>query len=283
MAAELGMSPSFQAPLLRTIGLTKSYTQRAPFSQKKFVIEAFKDVDLEIQPRRITALVGESGAGKSSLATCLAMLQKPDSGEIWFAEEQVSAWSPAQVSALRPKVQMVFQDSAGALNPRFTAAELIAEPLEVQRRASGPELRRRALSLMEEVGLPRDCADRPPLAMSGGQRQRLAIARALALQPALLILDESLSGLDLVTQSAILRLLVELQERHGLTYLLISHDLSLVAEIADFVAVMHKGRMVEQGPSQQVLSSPAHRQTRELVAFARALESDFQVAAEVQG
>src|SRR4029077_12813249 len=154
----------------------------------------------------------------------------------------------------------------------------IAEPLEIQRRESGGKLRRRACELMEEVGLSADWADRSALGFSGGQRQRLAIARALALQPRLLILDESLSGLDLVTQAQILNLLADIRAAHSFTCLLISHDLSLVGQIADHIAVMHQGTVVEQGARQQVFENPQHAHTRELLASAQALESAFRAA-----
>ena len=264
--------------LVRTIGLCKRHVQRAPFSQKRFVIDALVDVTLEIAPKCLTALVGESGSGKSTLASCLAMLERPDHGEIWFKENEVSSWEPRKLAALRPKIQMVFQDSAGALNPRFSAAQIIAEPLEVQRRESGQRLRMRACDLMEEVGLSPDWADRSPLEFSGGQRQRLAIARAIALQPDFLILDESLSGLDLSTQAQTLNLLLDLQAAHSMTCLLISHDLSLVGQVADFVVVMHQGRIVEQGTRQQVLGNPRSEHTRALIGSTQTLESAFHTA-----
>jgi ABC-type glutathione transport system ATPase component len=267
-----------ESPLVRATGLSKSYVQRAPFSQKRFVIDALVDVELEVAPASLTALIGESGSGKSTLARCLALLEKPDRGEIWFEGKEVSQTSSRELACLRPKIQMIFQDSAGALNPRFTAAEIIAEPLEIQQREEGRRLRSRACELMEEVGLSANWVDRRPLEFSGGQRQRLAIARAVALKPAFLILDESLSGLDLVTQAQILNLLLDLQKAHPLTYLLISHDLSLVGQVADSVAVMHQGRIVEHGAPQDIFAHPQHPHTRELLGSVRLVESAFHTA-----
>jgi len=278
MGTEPAVKRAIKPPLVRTRGLSKQYVQRSPFSRKKFVIDALMDVDLEIALGCLTSLVGESGSGKSTLASCLALLEKPDRGEIWFEGNEISRCDAAERSALRPKIQMVFQDSAGALNPRFSAGRIIAEPLEIQGRETGKNLRVRARELMEEVGLSPDWVDRRPLEFSGGQRQRLAIARAIALKPAFLILDESLSGLDLSTQAQILNLLLDLQAAHSLTYLLISHDLSLVGQVADFVAVMHQGRIVEQGPRQNIFGHPQHAHTRELLSSCRVIESAFRTA-----
>lgn len=264
--------------LVRALGLSKRYVQRAPFSQKTFVIDALVDVELEIAPASLTALVGESGSGKSTLASCLALLEKPDCGEIWFEGNAVSRSSNRELACLRPKIQMVFQDSAGALNPRFTAAQIVAEPLEIQQHESSARLRSRACELMEVVGLSANWADRRPSQFSGGQRQRLAIARALALKPAFLILDESLSGLDLSTQAQILNLLLDLRKNHSLTYLLITHDLSLVGQVADDVVVMHQGRVVERGTAQEVLAHPQHAHTRVLLDSVRLMESSFRTA-----
>ena len=242
------------------------------------MVDALVDVALEIAPATLTALVGESGSGKSTLARCMAALEKPDHGEIWFEGQEISRASSRELAGLRSRIQMVHQDSAGALNPRFTAAQIIAEPLEIQRRESGQRFRSRVCELMEEVGLSASWADRSPLEFSGGQRQRLAIARAVALKPAFLIFDESLSGLDLSTQAQILNLLLDLQKAHSLTYLLISHDLSLVGQIADSVAVMHQGRIVERGARQDIFADPRHPHTRELLGSVRLAESAFRTA-----
>jgi len=269
---------SGSVPLLRAIGINKRYVERAPFSRRKFAVEALKDAYLDVHANAMNALIGASGSGKSTLASCLTMFETPDSGEIWFDGQEITRCGRSELRALRPLIQVVVQDSAGALNPRFTAAEVIAEPLQIQRRASGHELYQRVRGLIEEVGLPPDSASRSSREFSGGQRQRLAIARAIALEPKLLILDESLSSLDLVTQSQILDLLLDLGTRRSITYLLISHDLRLVGDVADFVAVMHKGSVVEQGSRSTVLRSPSHSTTIQLMDFLREIETGFEQA-----
>ena len=276
MTTGLAAKPALAPALLRTTGLSKHFSQRAPFSRKKFFIEALNAVDFEIQPHCLTALVGESGSGKSTLASCIALLQKPDSGKIWFEKEEISNCTEDRLKFLRSKIQLVFQDSAGALNPRFTALDIIKEPLEIQKRGSDKELEHAALELMEQVGLSADWATRLPSQLSGGQRQRLAIARALGLKPMLLILDESLSGLDLITQSEILKLLQILRTTYSLTYLLISHDIALVTQVADYISVMNKGCLVERGTRNQLISSPQHEHTMALLSSARFTESKFQ-------
>jgi peptide/nickel transport system ATP-binding protein len=278
MGTESAARLAVPAALLETRGLSKQYVQRSPFSRKKFVIDALIDVDFRVAPAAVTALVGESGSGKSTLASCLALLERPDRGRICFEGNEISGCGAHELAALRPRIQMVFQDSAGALNPRLRAGQLIQEPLEIQSRETGRNLRARARELMEEVGLSADWIERRPLEFSGGQRQRLALARALALKPDFLILDESLSGLDLSTQAQILNLLLDLQARHALTYLLISHDLGLVGQVADFVAVMQRGRVVEQGTRQDVFGRPEHPHTRQLLNSCRVIESAFRTA-----
>jgi len=209
------------------------------------------------------ALVGESGSGKSSLARCLAGLEEPESGQVLFEGRDIRNLDHR---GFHRRVQLVLQDAAGSLNPRFTAAEIIYEPLLVTRRGPASERCRRALELMELTGLPQDRADQLPSRFSGGQRQRLALARALALEPDVLILDETLSGLDVSLQAHIANLLLEIQSRRALTYLFISHDLAFAARLASGIAVMHRGRIVESGPPEAILSTPLHPHTRALVA-----------------
>src|SRR5579863_5548605 len=198
-------------PLLRVSGLGKEYVLRRPFSRKKVAVSAFQDVSLTIFPGKTLALVGESGAGKSSLARCIALLERPSTGEIELAGKKLLGLNEKELFPVRREVQMIFQDPSSALNPRLSACEIIAEPLLIQGEGTKSQRRERALQLMEQVELDPACERKRPLEFSGGQRQRLAIARALALGPRLLILDEALSNLDAANQALILQLLADLQ------------------------------------------------------------------------
>lgn len=260
-------------PLLRVEGLGKSYVQRRPMTNAKYVVRAFEDVSLAVARGTTLAIVGESGAGKSSLARCMALLEKPDCGEMWYAERNVAVLAGSDLSLLRREIQLIFQDPTTALNARFSAAEIVAEPLVIQRIGSESERRERAIELMRRVGLPPESAEKSPLEFSGGQRQRLAIARALALEPRILILDEALSSLDQANQQMILRLLADLQKSHGLTYIHVSHDLRLVAQFAEEVAVMYAGKIVEQAPASQLFRRPEHPYTGDLLRAMPSLES----------
>jgi ABC-type glutathione transport system ATPase component len=214
---------------------------------------ALRDVSITIRRAETLALVGPSGSGKSTLARCVAGFEQPDAGEIIAPE--------------KPRAQLIFQQPAASLNPRFTAAEIIEEPLVIQRRPP----RGAAARAMEMVGLPADALKKPALEFSGGERQRLAIARALVVEPQLLILDESFAGLDWLLQEQITGLLRELQRRLGVAYLVISHDLSLVTQMAHTLAVMEDGAIVEKGAVEKVLAAPAQPLTRELIAANLAL------------
>jgi peptide/nickel transport system ATP-binding protein len=246
--------------------LTKVFRQGRWYSRNRFPIAALDDVSLTIEKHSTLALVGESGAGKSTLGRCLCGLQELDSGEIWFDGHDIVTAGPDEQRVLRRNLQFVFQDSAIALNPRFSAAQAVEEPLSIEGAVSKKERREKALASMEQVGLSRECAERSTVEFSGGQRQRLSLARALAVKPRLLILDEALSGVDLVMQAQLTRLLLELQASLRLTYLFITHDLRLAAQLADRIAVMQRGRIVELGTVANIFFDGRHAYTRQLVA-----------------
>jgi peptide/nickel transport system ATP-binding protein len=254
------------APLIRVHGLAKRYFVRKKLWEKRSVISAAAEINFEISAGKTFALVGGSGSGKSTVARCVTRLEQPDAGEIWLQGTDIARLSSHELRPFRSYVQMIFQDPVTAMNARMSAAEIIEEPLLIQRRGTREERHSRAAELMKEVGLSPDWLERRITEFSGGQRQRIAIARALILNPKILVLDEALTGLDLSTQAQIMELLLELQAAHSLGYLLISHDLSLVTRVADTIAVMAAGRIVEAGKTRHILSDPKQAQTKALVA-----------------
>jgi ABC-type glutathione transport system ATPase component len=270
--------------LLRVKGLCKQYV-RGGLWLKRVPVAAVRCVDFEIPRGQTLALVGESGSGKSTVARCVTRLERPDSGQILIQGTDISQLDSRDLVPFRSGIQMVFQDAVTSMNPRFSALEVIDEPLLIRAQAgqggrvqggrNRQSRRDLARDLMVEVGLAPDWMNRSILHFSGGQRQRLALARALTLRPQLLILDEALSGLDLSTQAQIANLLLDLQAAHSLTYLLISHDLALVARLADAIGVMSEGQTVEVGPTQQIISSPNHAATKKLLASAKAAASNL--------
>ena len=279
LSTSLFNSNAAKQSLLRVRALSKKYV-RGGLWQKRLAINAVDNVDFEIMAGQTLALVGESGSGKSTVARCITRLESPDSGEIVFGGTDIAKLSTRDLISFRSRVQMVFQDAATALNPHFSAFQTIEEPLLLRRktddRNSNRALRRDiAAALMTEVGISPDGMQRSILHFSGGQCQRLALARALALRPELLVLDEALTGLDLSTQAQITNLLLDLQVAHRLTYLLISHDMALVARLADSIAVMSGGRIVEAASTQQIISDPTHAATRQLVAAANSAASNL--------
>jgi ABC-type glutathione transport system ATPase component len=252
-------------PLLRIENLVKYYAAvRSPRSSGDPA--ALDGVSLSITPQSTLALVGESGSGKSTLALCIACLEQPTSGSIFFDGTDMTALSEPNRRNIRPQIQLVFQDPASSLNPRWTVLEIISEPLVVQRRFTKAQHSDQVFKLLDLVALPRKLAARRSAELSGGQKQRVAIARAFALEPKLIILDEALSALDCSVQAQIANLLLELQSSLGLTYLFITHDFAMAAHVADQIAVMHNGRIVESGSPEKVLRFPAHEATRALLA-----------------
>ena len=261
----MGLSHDNAEPLLIVDNLEKVYARRGVRGTKREVI-ALQGVSFAIRPESTLALVGESGSGKSTLAFCLACLERPTSGRIVFQGKEITALDEEQLRAVRPQIQLVFQDPVRSLNPRFSALDLVNEPLLVQGRVNKREREDRARTLLAQVGLPQEKALQRAEEFSGGQRQRLAIARALALEPKLLILDEALSALDCSVQAQIANLLLELQSSLGLTYLFITHDFAMAGHLADEIAVMERGKVVELGAADRVLRQPEHEVTRRLIA-----------------
>jgi peptide/nickel transport system ATP-binding protein len=226
---------------------------------------ALDGVTLRLWAGETLGIVGESGSGKSTLGRLAVGLERPDSGTVRFQDADLWATGRLGKRQLRRDAQMVFQDPYGSLDPRQKIAQIVAEPLGLLHlgRAAAAERCREALA---EVGLGAEALDRYPHEFSGGQRQRIAIARALITRPALLVADEPVSALDVSVQAQVLNLLAELQRRHGLALLFISHDLAVVAHLADRIAVMQAGKVVEEGPRDQVLDAPSHPYTRNLLA-----------------
>jgi ABC-type glutathione transport system ATPase component len=254
------------SPIVEVRALTKIYRAGHGLLHRRRETVAVNAVDLNVPTGSTFALMGESGSGKSTLARCIAGLEKPTSGSVQVAGAVVLELAGDTLLQFRRRVQLIFQDSSTALNPRFTAEEVITEPLLIQGVGTAAERKHNATSLIEKVGLSRDMLRRRPSQFSGGQRQRLAIARALTLHPSLLILDEALTGLDLPVQAQVLNLLRSLRDEFALTYLFISHDLRLMADIADEIAIMQRGRIVERGATRRVLEDPQHEHTRALIA-----------------
>ncbi len=266
-------------PLLKVENLVKRYAKRS-LSDAREELLALDGVSFTIFPRTTLAIVGESGSGKSTLASCLACLESPTAGNIWFEGKDILKFGQRARRQLRPQIQLIFQDPAGSLNPRWSIFEILVEPLILQRKFTREEMIQRANSLLERVGLSPDIMQRPPTELSGGQRQRLAIARALALAPKLLILDEALSALDCSVQAQIANLLMDLQTSLGMTYLFITHDLAMAAHLADEIAVMNRGRIVEQGPAEKIFELPQHETTRQLLAAVPRITRAAQPAVE---
>jgi peptide/nickel transport system ATP-binding protein len=273
MANSLPIENEGDEPLLRVEALSKRYVLGGRWL-KRTAVAAVSEATFQIRTGRTHALVGRSGCGKSTVARCVARLERPDSGRIWFDQQEIAHLGGRELVPIRKHIQLIFQDAVTSLNPRFSAAEAIEEPLRIQG-CDRFDRRHIAESVMKEVALSSSWLDRPIMHFSGGQRQRLAIARALTTRPKLLILDEAFTGLDLSTQAQIASLLSALQATHALSYLLISHDLTLVASMADTVAVMAHGNVVENRSVRELIADPHHEETKKLIASTRAAELDL--------
>jgi oligopeptide transport system ATP-binding protein len=252
-------------PLLQVNSLTKHF--RLPggwLSGGRRFVHAIDDVNIAIADGEVFGLVGESGCGKTTLGRIVLRLIEPTSGQVLFAGHDLTALKKEEMRHMRQQMQVVFQNPLSSLSPRFKVEQIVAEPLVTHRVLNRKNIQGRVLELLEQVGLGTQHLDRFPHELSGGQCQRVAVARALALNPKLLVLDEPTSALDVSVQAQIINLLEELKNIHGLTYLFISHDLNVVQHISDRIGVMYMGKLVELGPSEAVFQHPLHPYTKAL-------------------
>jgi ABC-type oligopeptide transport system ATPase subunit len=254
--------------------LSKTYDRpTGPFTSGG-AVNAVRNVSFTIDRGETLGLVGESGSGKSTTGRCVLRLEEPTSGEVTFGGESVLSASGHRLRALRRQMQIVFQDPYDSLNPRLRVHDIVSEPLDIHAVGSRASRRQRVAELLSLVGLDPAHAGRRPRDFSGGQRQRIAIARALALEPSFIVADEPVSSLDVSVQAQVLNLLMDLQDRLGVAYLLIAHDLRMVERVCHRVAVMYRGRIVEMAPARALFTSPAHPYTQVLLSAIPAPEPD---------
>ncbi len=254
-------------PLLEVKDLTKYFPIRSGLLGRIVgYVKAVDGVSFEINENSILGLVGESGSGKTTIARCILKLYEPTSGSIIFEGKDVAPLKGGSLKWYRRKVQAVFQNPFLSLNPRMKVESIISEPLKTHTSLTKKEIKEKVEDLLNKVGLPKEIGKRYPYDLSGGQAQRVAIARALALQPKLIVLDEPTSALDVSVQAQILNLLAELRKEFKLSYLLITHDLSVVRYISDFIAVIYLGKIVEYGPTEEIFTNPLHPYTKALLS-----------------
>jgi ABC-type oligopeptide transport system ATPase subunit len=259
---------SADSPLLRVVDLHTHFPIRSGLLQRTVGhVRAVDGVSFDIARGETLGLVGESGCGKTTVGRSILKLIPPTSGRVLFDGRDVLAARGPALKRLRRRMQIIFQDPAGSLNPRMRIAGIVGEPLVVHGLVQGrDQLRQRVETLLERCGMPRAAADRYPHEFSGGQRQRIGIARALALEPDFIVCDEPTSALDVSIQAQIINLLGDLQSEFGLSYLFISHDMAVIQHVCRRIAVMYKGKIVEEGPREQILGSPRHLYTQSLLS-----------------
>ncbi|MEA2115810.1 MAG: dipeptide ABC transporter ATP-binding protein [Thermodesulfobacteriota bacterium] len=254
------------APILTATDLSRHYEIPRGSFRKPATLKALRGATFTLQPGKTLAIVGESGCGKSTLARLVTLIEEPTSGDLIIDNDNVKTADAATRRKIQHKVQIIFQDPYGSLNPRQKIGRALAEPLLVNTGKSSKERQQAAFAMLEQVGLRPEHYDRYPHMFSGGQRQRIAVARALMLQPEILVLDEPVSALDVSIQAQILNLLADLQDEYNLAYLFISHDLSVVHHIADEVMVMYLGSPVEYTSRDELFAHPRHPYTRALLS-----------------
>ena len=261
-----GRQMSEERALLEVEHLVKHFPSRRSVFSKPEAVRAVDGVGFTIERGRTLGLVGESGSGKTTLARCILRLIEPTSGRITLGGTDVLALEKNPLRTFRRRMQVVFQDPFGSLNPRMRVGDAVREPIEVHKLARGTAARRRVEELFQEVGLDPSFTNRYPNELSGGQRQRVGIARALSVEPEFLVLDEPVTALDVSVQAQVLNLLADLKERRGATYLFIAHDLAVVRNLADRVAVMYLGRLMEVAPTGALYEQPLHPYTTSLLS-----------------
>ena len=261
-------------PLIEVRNLVKHFVRKQGLFRVPSIVTAVDDVSFTIAQGEMFGLVGESGSGKSTTGRCILRLIEPTSGEVLFRGENVLQFSSERMRAARRDMQIVFQDPYSSLNPRMRVGEIVEEPLVIHKLGTRTERRARVSELFRLVGLDPAYVERYPHEFSGGQRQRIGIARALALNPALVIADEAVSALDVSIQAQVVRLLLDLKERLRLTYLFIAHDLRLVEHICTRVAVMYLGKIVELGETSALFANPTHPYTKALLSAIPVLDPD---------
>ena len=267
-------------PLLRVEGLGKTFEPaRSLLGARSAGVRAVDGVGFDLARGETLAVVGESGCGKSTLGRLLLRLIEPSEGKVFFEGRDLGSLSAREMRAVRARAQMVFQDPYGSLSPRRTVAQIVAEPLELHGLVAGRRaMRDRVAALLTQVGLPPSAMDRYPRSFSGGQRQRIGIARAIAAGPSFIVADEPVSALDVSVQAQIINLLQDLQESSGFSCLFIAHDLAVVRHIADRVAVMYLGRILEIGDKQRIYAAPQHPYTQALLSAVPQPDPDAQRA-----
>lgn len=262
-------TPEAARPLLAVEGLSRHFQATTGWFGPSRVVRAVEDVSLQIAPGETLGLVGESGCGKSTLGRTMLRLIEPSAGRIRLRGQDITSLGPRELRRLRRQMQIVFQDPFSSLNPRMTIREIVREPLRIHRLCPDRDAEERmVLRLLERVGIRVDALDRYPHEFSGGQRQRIGVARALAVEPALIVCDEPVSALDVSIQAQIINLLLDLRDSSNIAYLFISHDLEIVRFISHRIAVMYLGRLVEIGPAQQLVERRLHPYTRALLGSA---------------
>ncbi|MBI6529135.1 ABC transporter ATP-binding protein [Proteus vulgaris] len=260
------VNPNVTTPLLKAVNLAKYYNVKGGLFSKEKTVKALDGVSFELERGKTLAVVGESGCGKSTLGRLLTMIEIPTSGELSYRGQNLLIKDKSAEKLRRQKIQIVFQNPYGSLNPRKKVGQILEEPLLINTTLNVSERKEKVLSMMAKVGLKTEHYSRYPHMFSGGQRQRIAIARGLMLEPDIVVADEPVSALDVSVRAQVLNLMMDLQQDMGLSYVFISHDLSVVEHIADEVIVMYLGRCVEKGTKAQIFENPQHPYTQALLS-----------------